>query len=253
MAEISKESGAILAQRGNRLLLIEGWMILLLSVFLYTLIDAITRFAAELIGLSAALSVLLSLSAMLLPLLFLTLPLFIGLMGMAHAMVEGREVLLSELFSPFTSARQYGRTLALSFAILWRLGGLLALSVLTLEGLLWIGDGTLIFGLLGGFLILIEWAVGLLLSARAFPMMALSYLLPRASLREVRRMRARFPSPVYHGTAFCIRQLPSFLLGVLTVGILLLADWLPRTSISYVLYCKTVFESMIRLEENRNE
>lgn len=253
LVQIRKESVRILAQKGNRLLLIQAWMLLLLSACLCGMLYTSIGLLAGILEVWMPLQWLLPWLAGIPFCLFLVLPLFVGVMGLACAMSEGREALLADVFAPFSSGRQYRRALRISFSILWRFCGLLLLSALTWKGMLLVGDGSPIYEWIGGFLVFAEWTVGLLLVARVFPLLAISYLLPKASVREARRMTATFPSSVYHGTVFCIGQLPSFLLGLLTVGILLLADWLPRVSVSYIRYCKTVFESMIRLEENRNE
>ncbi|MBQ9132711.1 MAG: hypothetical protein IJX62_09635 [Clostridia bacterium] len=245
------DAAQVLARRGNRLLMIECWMVVLLSVLLYQTLSNLS----ELVGMTGAWGVALlfafALSAALT--LFFVLPLFLGMLGMAAGIVNGQEMCLAELFAPFASGRAYRRALGLSFALLWR-GTLLFLVVACTYGLfVALTPGSWLGGLLCGVLILAELTVGLLLCLRSFSMIALAYQYPQQPLREIRRrtaiLRRAYPSA---GIRFFSGFLPWILLGLLTVGILLLADVLPRMCVAYFQYCNQMTERLIRLEEGKN-
>ena len=123
VSTINGEVSGILARAGNRLLLIEGWMVCLTVVLMYQTLQSVDSLFW--MAVSSAYNVpriatipTVGLLQLLLT-LFLTLPLFIGLMGMAAETEQGREVCLADLFAHFSTGRAYRRALGISFDLWW--------------------------------------------------------------------------------------------------------------------------------------
>ena len=109
-------------------------------------------------------------------------------------------------------------------------------------------------GVLGGVLIVLELTVGVALLIGWFPTVAVALAKPGQLSSQIRReascLRKEFP---FAGFYFFFGFLPLLCLGVLTVGILLLADVLPRMCVGYFQYCNFMTDSLIRMEEKRYE
>ena len=251
--ELRARAGEILSVHGNRLMLIEAIVILLITVMLYSfgntafvlLLDAVVVSApwAEPL-LQAAYWLLVTLFT-----LFFTLPLSLGLLRMSWDMEIGTETSLLRLFSSFSCGRTYLRSLRLSFGAVWRTLLIVIAVALTCNLTLYFFAGSLLAGILCGALVVVEIAVWSLLVLRRFPTLAVAMYeetpLPRARAIALQITR-RCPMG---GLKFFLRFLPQILLGLLTFGIFLIWEVLPRMCVTYFLYCRHMNETIIRSEE----
>ena len=119
-ASIRARSSEILAQSGNRLMLIEAICLCFLVLPVYY------GFYTMCFVLSATLSAVPMIvwewlwGAILFFLtLFVTLPLVFGVLGMARDVEQGKAVVLPDVFASFTSRKRYGRALWHSWCFLW--------------------------------------------------------------------------------------------------------------------------------------
>ena len=174
MADARRQAGDVLAHRGNRLLLIEALIVLLIPFGLYFFLNMAFSFLAELlIAREMELPmVLLTVSYPLLLLLytlFFTFPLIFGLLCMAQGMLCEEDVVLADLFSPFFTRKRYGRAVSLSWTLLWRA----AIAVLAVAAIVWfvptVIPDPIGAVLLCGALILAVVIFGLLWLLRQFP------------------------------------------------------------------------------------
>lgn len=253
-ASAYREAGQILGSNGNRLLLIEAILISLLTVLLYVfLCDTYVillgywMYGTDL-WLSVVLSVLLGVLISLLT-LFFTIPLLIGLFGLAGDVEQGRACVLADLFSPFSSAKTYRRALALSWGAFWRLGlTVLAVSLTCHVGVLFF-EGSLLAGLICGVAVAVEILVGLWLCGKCFSSLSVAHSsdVPIKDAREYAKGIWRMCRT--GGAIFVLNLLPRILLGLLTLGVLLLWDTLPRMLVAYFRYCRYMNEMIIRSEE----
>ena len=247
---VRAEAGEILAQNGNRLLLIEAILLCLTVTVLYVTLD--TAFITGVLPLSeqlgggdvwyVALLPLLAygLAVGLVTILF-TLPLIIGLFGLAAAMERGEEVALPDLFRPFSAMSRYFSAVRLSFGFFWRIG----LTVLAVSATYQLtdrfGEGRIKAALLCAFFIFLEIAAALLLCVRRFSVLFFTWSRQNLSLRQSRRCAAGFCKFAYSaGLRYLLGFLPWIVLSLLTFGILLLADTLPRMLVGYFRYYREI-------------
>ncbi len=255
-SETWSKAGDLLADSGNRLLLI-GALVTLLPVFLLYVVISITLdtviflFGGQfpLPATPLLISLLFDLFLIALLLLFV-LPLIIGFFRMCHHTVRRQDVMLADLFECFESGTCYRHSLSLSFFLLWRVGLLTAVTVTTCRiAVTWFGNG-IVTGLACGLIVLAEVAVGLPLILRCFPVWAIAIdrntsraIAARAARRIAKRVRMS-------GILFLFNMVPRILLGLLTFGIFLIWEVLPRMCIAYFLYCNELYEtSIIQSEE----
>jgi len=196
VSTINGEVSGILARAGNRLLLIEGWMVCLTVVLMYQTLQSVDSLfwmavsSAYNVPRIATIPTVVLLQLLLT--LFLTLPLFIGLMGMAAETEQGREVCLADLFAPFSTGRAYRRALGISFDLWWKIAILVPVVKLTfsLFDLLMpeeLSLTVLVLGAICGASVVAEVAVGIFACLRGFPLLAMAHRYPELPLRELRR------------------------------------------------------------------
>ena len=252
--EIRAKAGEILAVRGNRLMLIEACVVLLITVMLYFVLYTSFGIVYEAVfadaepWMSVLWSALYGLILFLLT-LFFTVPLFLGLLRMAWDMENGNETTLPRLFSSFESRKLYGRSLRLSFGAVWRVGLIAVTVALTYEVTRYFFAGSLFAGVLCGLAVLLEIFIGILLCLRRFPTLAVAMYeqTPLSQARRIARELTRLcPSG---GVLFFLSFVPHILLGIATFGIFLIWEVLPRMCVSYFLYCRKMNEMIIRSEE----
>ena len=242
-------AGEILSANGNRLLLIEAILILLLNVSLYVLLDA-TMYAVfnDLLAISAisilvftaVYGILASVLA-----LFITLPSIVGLLYFAGKIAYGASPMLAELFEPFSSSKSYARAMHLAWGAFWRIGLLVAAASLTRV----LFDANFTLSVLGGLVIVIEVVIWLLLTARRFPDVAI-LLFSTLSAKDARRYSNLLSKHVgFCGVRFFFGFFWWILLGLLTFGVSMLWDTLPRMLIAYFCYLKKLNEMIIHSEE----
>ena len=156
---------------------------------------------------------------------------------------------MAAIFDPFCDKKLYLRCLRLA----WRAVSLfLVLTLAVLVSAFLIGmepaKGLTPYAAVGLLLCCVVW------SALRFPLFCFAMARGRMPLRDAKR-RTRVFLRFYPlcGFRYLIRFLPHVLLGVLTLGIYLLAHVLPLMVLTYFRECETIHELlMIHLEENKD-
>lgn len=249
-------AGEVLSKKSNRLKLIEGIVLCLMPVLFTVLLGNVFNSVANLTVSDVAYAVIaicfLCVSALLQ--LFFTVPLVVGLLGMAARMAEGEYVSLVDLFEPFSSGTRYRKAFAVSLRLFWTLGLLILVVSLTTGLYRAIGGGRILPAILAALLSVAEvvlWIVFVFLRRFATLSFVFSRRMPlRKARRATRKMAGRSQKG---GVIWSLCFLPWVLLGLLTFGILLLADVLPRMCISYYLYCNQLTENGNLPEESEHE
>lgn len=209
-------AGKCLRESGGRLLLIEALLLLLLLLPVYFAVSGVALIFLELVG-AGMLGVALISGAAAIVLLaysfFVGVPMVLGLLFIAHSLSLGREASLSELFLAFSSRARYkaalleGRALFAGCALIYFLVSLLYL-------------------VLYPFLMSAD-VYRYLFAALVLAVLLLGYLFLPMTFHGIRRTTGRRGGAI-RGLILRLRFLPMILLGVATLGILLLCDVLPR-------------------------
>ncbi len=238
--DAEKAAAQELSKHGNRLLLIEALILTVLMCSSFVVVDGLFFVLAQMLpqeNISVLLTALKFLAQFLLS-LFVILPLMVGLLRMASKIEQQQETVLAELFHSFGSARAYGRALGLSFGFSWRavLIAFAACGTYMLADYLPLPFLAIVVVAL---LIVAEAFLGMLLLSRLFYTLAFSMQEPSVPLSQCRRASRRMTKAFrWRGFGFFLHYLPQFLLGLLTVGILLLAHTLPKMLVSYFRFCR---------------
>lgn len=244
------DAGRILALRENRLTLIEGLLLLTVLVPLHLILQSVYEMILALwIPADAILPTLVAIAVygflMATVLIFLTIPAILGFLHMASEMARGRETPLVEMFTPFSSGRHYADALYLSSWHFCRLGIWVFLARFCSRTILLLMGETLLAQLLSGFLTILVLLVCFLLSLGRFSYTARfeTYAADSEQMQGSLSRRTAFRG----GFSFFVSFLPWLLLGVLTLGILLLWDTLPRMAVAYFRYASQM--EKMRAEE----
>lgn len=252
--EAYRRAGDILALDGQRLRLIEAsvvcivmvsaYVILYRAVFLMGSVMPASK-AQDLItfGIYAVLSCVLT--------LFVTLPLTLGLWRLAGKAAFKSHLAPIGLFYYFSSAILYRRALRLSFGAFWRMLCVVLAVAATCGTTVHFFAGELLAGLLCGVAVLLEVVLWSLLCLRRFAVFAIAFN-EDVPLKAVRR-RADLMQRAdrFCGVRFVLTFLPRVLLGLLTFGLYLLWDVLPRMGVAYFIYCNQINDMIIQSEESR--
>ena len=231
-----RDARELLGRNGNRLLLIEALAVLLLFFAMYSLLC--TVFSALLhfvlggpwsVGLAWTVfyAVLFALT------LLLTLPTVLGIFQMAKQMYDGEETVLADLFYFFSSGERYRRAIRLArrFCIL------LFLLLISSEALYLLFSlflpPTIPYALLCGILIAALVLGWLMLVFTRFPL--LFFALSGEKTAEERSVGRS--DCLFCGMRFLLRFLPGILLGLVSFGVLLLIDTLPKMLVAYMCEC----------------
>ena len=257
-----RDAGAYLSVSGNRLLLSLASIVLLSVVMIYVLFYVVCadvsehllsmgQFQYDHTGYVTAYFVFLGYVWLtLLFTLFLMLPLLCGLFYMALRIVLGRETVLADLFCFFSSPSRYWRAIHLSIRTFVRLLLLVHVIMLTYEYSIALSAGRVWIVLVGAFAILCEIVLTLLHSATGFFGWYVALAYPSMPMNEVhqraREMLRAYKSAPYR---YVIDFLPWLLLSFATAGILLIADTLPRMTVSYFLYCGDAEQRFFQSED----
>ncbi len=240
-----QRAGELLSQNGYRLLLIEALAVCLLFVSMYVLLDYAHKallLLFETWNWAATLTVTLFSLSLLTVTLFLVFPTLTGLCRMAERIHHDEKPVLADLFYFFATRERYALSLAISVRVLWRLTlvltaarvtAVLCTSFLMPEFWCLLLCAVLVsLELLGG----IVWVLG------EFPLLYLCLRYGDDIEGEGERAsQILYQSPAQYAMRFLIGFLPQILLGLLTCGILLIADTIPRMLIAYFDYCETLF------------
>ena len=247
---LKQETGAILGRYANRLKLIEAILICTSTFLLYVMLDQVYQLvivplvddavANDSFGVSFVAQIVYLVFRNALT-LFFTLPLCTGALHMASRMEAGEEVYLAEVFHPFSGARAYGRALRASWSVFWRVFLLVAVEyllfvpfILALESPFPILCLPVALLMLGALFLWIRFALG-------------GFFGPYRALQgNGERMR---PYAVSVGWHFWIGFAPQILLSFFTVGVLLLADTLPRMLVAYFRVCRKLNETITQSED----
>lgn len=169
--------------------------------------------------------------------LFVILPLLMGLLAMAAGMERGEDVPLIRVFAPFSGSGEYRRSLRLSFALFWKFLLLVTVVRLTIVFLGSFAGQSAAVPVLIALLTVAEILLWIVLVLRQFPTLYFVYA-EGLTVREAHRATATVRRSRSAGILFWLCFLPWILLGLLTVGILLLADVFPRMCIAYFRYAQ---------------
>ena len=253
VADARRQAGNVLARHGNRLLLIEALIALLIPAALYVFLNLAVSSLTELLFAREESVLFMFLVTtgygliLILLTLFFILPLFLGLLKMTHGLIREEDVVLADLFSPFFTRTGYGRAIRLSWSLLWRAATvLLAVAAIAVAVPAVIPDPIGAVLLCGG-LILAVLVLGLWWLLRQFPLFAVA-MYEELSLSDARRVtRALTRGCPGGGVRFFVYFVPQICLGLLTFGIFLIWEVLPRMCASYLLYCNMINDKMIEI------
>lgn len=237
-----READAILATNANRLLLIEALLICGVFVALYLSMTAsfssllsILSQESESLAMLLTLGYLLALGTLM---LFLACPVLLGLFHLAERMQAGDAPTLGDLFYFLTSPARYRRALTLSLAAFWKIALFVAVSGFTTELFYNLPKPTFLTSLCCWVLVSAELlaTVALLLHRYAVCFYALRF--EDVPVSQARRM-ARNDAHTLGARAphFVLSFLPWILLGVVSIGLLLVLDVIPRMLITYFCDC----------------
>lgn len=221
----SARIGEILSRDGNRLLLIEGQAILLLLfsacfTLSYTFSFLMTALIDEVwvrVTVDRVCGLLISAFV-----IFAALPLFYGLFFMARKMTLGESCTLADMFVAFGDRKAYARAVW-GMRFLFVIGVLVFTAASILAAVISATGGTALWN---AALPMISLLITLLLNA---PFYTCIY----ESLSEVKHLPT-FADSFRRAIRFFVAFLPWILLGLLTVGVLLIADTVPRMLLAYV-------------------
>ncbi len=234
MSDVRREAGEILSEGGNRLLLIEGIGICLLLVPMILFFGYAISALTELLVLSpAAAAAVVALYVLLFIALciFVAGPLLFGLFYIAYRMVKREEVLLGDLFYAFESTQNYKYALRASAALVLRLCIAIIAVAVTYLAFLLVFPYDLGMMILCGVLITGEIIGGILACCSVYPL--------TCCILEGRHMEGTAGRRMERGLRFFGCFVPWILLGLLTVGVLLLWDTLPRMLVAYCCDCES--------------
>lgn len=224
MKALYARAGRALHESGGRLLLIEALLLTLLLVPAYTLPIGTASLLWSSFGASEALGIWIFAGTVLLLLLitlFLATPLIMGLFLIAGRLVAGEDTALADLFEAFSSWKHYGNAL--------RVGKQFFFSV------------SLLFLLLFGAFFALEFVVAdsdvlASLVAASLPPLSVAwyFFVPHFGNAAAQLVGGNWRRHSYReGLLFRARFFLWILLGALTLGLLLLADVLPRMLVAY--------------------
>ena len=243
----------ILSQNGNRLTLIGAFLVLFATCLFYRLLYVAFWAVLNLPGIGGVLVDRLLIGCFTVLViaftLFVFLPLLQGVFLMAWSMVKGEDVSLTAIFDLFCDKKLYLRCLRLAWrAVLLFLCLTLAVMIAAFLVGLEPTNGLAPYVVIGLLLCCVVW------SGVRFPLFCFAMARVRMPLRDAkRRAWVFFRFYPLCGFRYLIRFLPHILLGILTLGIYLLAQVLPLMVLTYFRECETIHELlMIHLEENKD-
>lgn len=254
--ELWKRAGDVLARKETRLTLIEALVVMMLQIMLYMVLTQTAMTAEASLGpvesvryerfsdtvILAWLAVVSLIGA------FLSFPLLVGFLRMAVRAADGEEIVVAMLFEPFSSWRSYRRALGLEWMLIWR-WTLFLIVVLVTCVIAAIGGNVMIW--MGIALVIGEVTLFSYLYARRF-FVAAVVIRRDVSFREAKRMTKKWRGFAC-SNRFELHFFLWFILGLLTFGILLVWDTLPRMALIYFGYAEEMEKNTIQLEEDKHE
>lgn len=251
------QAGAVLAANGNRIKLI--CLFLLLSLFLMSalLFTAAFFLLLNTLPLAPPQITMLALVTYAIPLflliLFWVLPFLQGILTVAYRMARYEDVPLVAVFRPFSKDQLYWRHVAISWDFFWKALILGAAIFLTYESGDTLFSGNFWGGLATALAIVAEIAVWFFWCGRNFGLLFFALQEERMPLRSAKKkVKAFWKVNPFAAFRYFGNFLPHILLGILTLGVYLLADVLPRMVLTYCFEAENTYELMIQLEENKD-
>ncbi len=236
LLEARLEADAILATGANRLLLIEAILIVCVFVALFISLESATALLLSVLSESEALTSLLSqaVSSVFFVLgIFFVAPVVLGLFRLAEQMQAGETPVLMDLFYFLSSRKRYVQGLRATWLGSLKLMGTILVAIgvdklfdsLALEGAMW--------NWLSGVLVAAIICLGVLLLL--FP-----YTRLYAGLRpdEIDSRADIFSAAPRGGIRLVWFFFPWLLLGLVSIGLLLVLDVFPRMLLTYFCDCK---------------
>ncbi len=239
-AMLHRECGEILGAHANRVTLIFAIMVCCTPLMLYLSLDTVLSgvlypsLGELVLPISQAVYGLLT--------LFFTLPLWWGVVYLASEMEAGEAPVLADVFHGFSSGRAYAVALRASWSVFWRWAPVFAVWSIVQWLFSELSGGRAWGNVVAGAFSAVFTLVWLFLMLRGF----LSLYRIQCDPRSFGLMQPYARSlAISYFAVFALR----LLLSLLTVGILLLADTLPRMLIAYFRLCRKLNEKTIRSEE----
>lgn len=231
------EADAILATGANRLVLIEAILVLCLFAALFSsLSSALSLGLGSLIGTTdfalRLLNDLISLSFVAL-VVFFAAPVVLGVFRLGALMQAGKTPVLGDMFYYLSNCRLY--LLALRTSWIGSLKLLVAIAAIDAIGMIWTSlvPDTLLFDILSIFVIAI--VIFLYLIWLLFPYSKLYFWLQKDEAPKEREVYLHAPRG---GVRFLWFFLPWLLLGMVSIGLLLVLDVFPRMMLTYFCDCE---------------
>ncbi|MBQ8309807.1 MAG: hypothetical protein IJX80_02195, partial [Clostridia bacterium] len=168
-----------------------------------------------------------------------TAPTLFGLFRIAGKLAADEEAVLADLFYAFSDRHVYARALATVRGLLFR--GTIVWFACEITYLLFVYalPPTLPNAVLCGLLIGIEILCGLVWLLCRYPYLWATIRFEDMPLPDAYdRAREHVSSPLFRGWRFTFGFVPWLLLGFFTVGILWIADTLPRMLVAYFVDCE---------------
>lgn len=241
-----RESGEVLSQNSNRLTLMLAIMVALSPLPIYRALFAVRSALVmylperELMIRGGVVIAMLCLT------LFFALPLAVGLLWLASETEQGRAAPLQDVFWAFSSGLTYRVSLGISFSAFWRILLLVGVETALYRLVFWLSGGAVAILMLGILLYLGAFVLWYLFAMRGFLQAFVALRTPSATAR----MQPYARSAALH---YAMGFFPWTVLSLLTLGVLLLADVLPRMLIAYFRLCSELNEITTRSEELINE
>ena len=237
-----RESGEVLSRGSNRLTMILAIMVAVTPLPLYQAMNAVRSILVSRLPEWGMLFYGGFALLMMFFTLFFTLPLLVGLLRMASEMEQGRDVSLQDVLGSFSDGRSYLDAVRISAPLFGRLLILCAAEIYATRLALSLVASRGVALLLGAVTVLGVFVLWFRFAARDFLRAYLTLQKPGCSERMQPYARSL---AVHYGWG----SLPWLVLSLLTFGILLLADVLPRMLIAYFRLCNKLNEITTRSEE----
>lgn len=234
-ADLRARAAEILSRDGNRLTLIWALVVCLLFVALYTMLGYCM--AALSLLCDPAILVVFYVIAVYLMVRLVMAPTLLGLFYIASRMTRGEETVVADLFHFLGTRSLYRYALRVTRPTVYLLVAVILCVVLTVAAFAAFVPFKPLWLLVCALTMAVEIVGFAILLCRFYPMAAVACRgeFTKAEFKCERRRIC--PKPTRRGLRFFFAFLARLLLGLLTVGLLWIADTLPRMLVAYSLDC----------------
>ena len=248
----------LLSQNGNRLTLILGLCVWMTSFLFYRYCSLGLMILARLFYLDTDIWGLLFFLGYIIIAVAYTLlvcfPLLLGVLRLARSMVRGEETSMASIFEAFSRRRTHWRAVCLGDQVIGQAIGPMLIGLVLCA----IPDSNLEDGwiktLICAAIVLIFLMLNVFFWRRGFWLLGFSQTLSGLSIRKVKKEARK---ALRHTRRVPLRYLlfflPRILLGIVTLGIYLLAEALPLIMLTYFCECEKTQNLMKQLEEIDHE